>query len=546
MRIKKILYILLLLFISFVPLILGLTFIYLIFGNFIEAFYRLIELKGRPSSTANAVSSLSYVVTILITLYGILATSIFSYLVWRVSKGSYTVSREIKNLEEIRDEENTREQALIVYYDLNRGFIYIRDLYISVVLNNNLPNPRRLHFSGDWIKNVASLRQGLSNGELNQIYHLYDKFLTLQSLLNDFDEQKELISMEVQNYIKEFSEEFFTDFIPLELLSEFQTSSAEDLLKIDLYVILQKIYLLTFNKGQITQEKKENNSEIYYCDKLPFYKIEEGEKFNGKGTLYNSKGQEKARGEFFNSLFATGNVYGYFDLLEKQYKVEYQTSSSKREIVKSEIKDLNGKGDKKYFYKGQYSQNNLINGITTLFHSEGSIKYRGEIINGEKNGKGTSYSEKGEKTFEGVYKENKRHKGILFENNVVKFEGLFKNGQPWEGKVKNYNFRWEYISEFTGEIKNGKPYSGKGYRFKRNSYGDDLDTLLHEHYYEPVDHEDELREKIENELFNQRIRDEYTIWKDYIFTNWEEGEATEAEDDEENIIVYYNEKTHRK
>lgn len=528
-----------------VPFIISLAAIYLIFGNYVEAFNRLIELKGNPNSTADAVISLSYIITILISVYGILATSIFSYLVWRVSVGSYAVSNDLKKLEEFRDEEITREQALIIYYDLNRGFLYVQDLYISTILNKSAPNPRRLHFSGEWIKNVASLRTGLNNEELNNVYHLYDKLLTLQSLVNDHFRHEEVASEEISSFVKEVSKEIFADYIPLELLGEFRTSSAEDLLKLELYITLQKIYLLTFNKKHITKEKDQDNFEVYYCNKSPYYKVEDGEMFSGKGTLYNSKGKEKASGEFFNSFFTTGRVYGYFDSLEKQYYVEYQTSNPEREIVKSEIKDLTGKGKSNYFFKGKYLKNQLINGITTLFHSEGSIKYRGEVIQGEKHGDGIFYSEKGEIVFEGEYKENLRHKGTLFQNKLVKFEGLFKNGQPWEGQVKDYDFRKEFISKFTGIINKGEPYSGSGYRFKRNNFNETLDYLLHEEYYEPRDNEDDLREDYEQKLINEHTREEYTSWEDYIFTMWEEGDATEAEENEGNIIVYYNESSRK-
>ena len=93
----------------------------------------MLQLRGNPSKTADAIASLSYVGSILLALYSIITTAIFSYLVWKVSIGSFQVSKELKNLEENRDKEVVREQALIVYYDLQRGFSYLRDLYISTV-----------------------------------------------------------------------------------------------------------------------------------------------------------------------------------------------------------------------------------------------------------------------------------------------------------------------------------------------------------------------------------------------------------------------------
>lgn len=155
-----------------VPILFAVIILYLIFGNLFDAFQKMWNLKGNPDKTADAMASLSYVGTILIAFYGLLTTALFSYLVWRVSLGSFQISNDLKKLEENRDIESKREQALIVYYDLQRGFAYLRDLYISSALTGEHPNPKRLFFSNDWIKNVASLRNNLSNEDLNLVYKI--------------------------------------------------------------------------------------------------------------------------------------------------------------------------------------------------------------------------------------------------------------------------------------------------------------------------------------------------------------------------------------
>ena len=175
----------LVLIILILPLIIGNIFLYFIFGNLTDAFMKMFELKGRPNVTSDAVTSLSNILALILTIYSILITAVFSYLVWRVSQGSLQVSRELKNLEVHRDSESEREQALIVYYDIQRGFSYLRNLYISLLLKNQNPNPIRLFFSDDWIKNVASLRNKLSRSELNKVYELYNEFY-IDSLIADF------------------------------------------------------------------------------------------------------------------------------------------------------------------------------------------------------------------------------------------------------------------------------------------------------------------------------------------------------------------------
>ena len=66
------------------------------------------------------------------------------------------------------------------------------------------------------------------------------------------------------------------------------------------------------------------------------------------------------------------------------------------------------------------------------YENNGNIKFEGEFLNGERNGKGKEY----------------------YNNGNIKFEGEYLNGER-NGKGKQYNFHYGNL-EFEGEYKNGE------------------------------------------------------------------------------------------
>lgn len=520
----------------FIPLVLSLIIMYLIFGNLFVAFQKMLQLKGNPTRTADAVVSLAYIGTILIASYGLITTALFSYLVWRVSIESFRVSKELKNLEENRDKETIREQALIVYYDLQRGFSYIRNLHISTLIKNKQPNPKLLFFSEDWIKNVATLRNELSNEELNKIYEIYNDFFTLQSLLKDYSENHADKNNEVSQAVEVISKKIFAEFIPLQILTEFEDSTTEDLLEINLYIILQKIFLVTFSDSQIKKKKGDSSSDVLVNESL-FYTNRNGEIWNGEGTLFTAGGYEKANGFFINGLFMTGTVYGYAK--SKWYSIEYRDIGQERKIINGEIIDLKEINDEHFYYKGEFQDGKLFNGITTLFNRDGSIAYRGHLVNGVKEGRAISYNSEGEIYFKGTYEQGLRIKGVLFNKGKEVFKGDFQNGRPWNGQVIKFHFNNEKIKNFTGEMIDGKPYNGTGTRFKRNQDGEELEFLLHQESWEPEDGYEKLLEESYHANQNEYTRKEYSRWEDYIVADWINGKPVERDDTENNLTVYF-------
>lgn len=231
--------------------------------------------------------------------------------------------------------------------------------------------------------------------------------------------------------------------------------------------------------------------------------------------------------------------------MTKHYLIKYETTGQERTIIEGEIIDPHGIEQERYYFNGQFKGREIVTGLTTKFHSNGSVSFRGNVENGIRQGKGTSYDENGKIVFKGLYDQHQRSEGTLFKGGIESFVGEFRNGRPWNGKVINYNFYQEKVKEFTGKIREGSPYSGTGYRFKRDEAGFDLADKIHHENWEPDDDMIEQQEMHDHEYTNQNIRKEYSDWEDYIIVDLKEGEAHEREDIEENIKVFHDEDKRR-
>ena len=89
-----------------------------------------------------------------------------------------------------------------------------------------------------------------------------------------------------------------------------------------------------------------------------------------------------------------------------------------------------------------------------------SLIFKGEYLNGKRNGKGKEYNDYGNLKFDGEYLNGKRNgkgKEYKWEGTLI-FEGEYVNGER-NGKGKEYN--WEGTLIFEGEYVNGEK-NGKG------------------------------------------------------------------------------------
>ena len=79
--------------------------------------------------------------------------------------------------------------------------------------------------------------------------------------------------------------------------------------------------------------------------------------------------------------------------------------------------------------------------------------YEGEFKNGERNGKGREYDDRGNLLYEGEFKNGKRNgKGKKYNNGELLFEGVYLNGER-NGKGREYDEEGDLLYE--GEYLNG-------------------------------------------------------------------------------------------
>ncbi|CAM4101437.1 hypothetical protein BAQ48_00045 [Bacillus luti] len=532
-------------FVFVVPLLISLFVCYMIFGDLTEVVSKMWGYRGKSNITASSVpvTSLSYIFTILIAFYALCATSLFSWLVWKVSKGSLIVSQQLQELENNRDKEIVRENALIVYYDLQRGISNLRNIYINCVLNGTEAKLNRIYFSTEWIKNVANLRDGLTNQELNRVYKLYEQFYALQNILEEYKVNES--NDELIEFIEELSKEVFADFIPVALMDKLKVSSVDELVDIDLYIILQKIYSLTFISSEESKENVVNGKTVYetYINEVLFFVGDSKKAFVGNGELYNTNGDIKCSGHFNSKQFIKDTIYGYYESTKKCYEITYEAQL----IKKGSLYKLTDDGGKEYFYNGEFKNGKVSNGIATLFHKNKKISYQGEIKDGYREGQGTDYNELGQKIFEGIRKGHAHYNGIRFENGKEIFNGEFKNGLPWNGTVYGLDLSYK-VKRFEGEIYEGQPTDGKGIIFNGDKEGRNLvDIEAYEEWLEESAEEQvrvqedpkymEFQAESHASRENSNRRRTYDYWTEYINAEWNEGIVTKAEDKEMNKTV---------
>lgn len=525
------------------PLIASCIAAYLIFGDLFEAFLKMWEYRGKPNITASSVTALSYIFTILVAIYALCATTFFSKLVWKVSESNLLVSQQLQDLEKTRDKEIVRENALIVYYDLQRGISNLRNIYINCVLNGTEPKINRIYFSTEWIKNVANLRDGLTNQELNRVYKLYEQFYALQNILEEYKANE--INDELIEFIEKLSGEVFADFIPFALMDKIKVSSVDELVDIDLYIILQKIYSLTFISSEKPKEIEVNEKTVYetYIDGVLFFVGDSEKAFVGNGKLYNTNGNIKCSGYFDTKQFIKNTIYGYYESTKKCYEYTYEEQI----IKKGTLYKLTDDGSEEYFYNGEFKNGKVLNGTTTLFYKNGKISYQGEIKDRNLEGKGISYDDRGSVEFKGIWENSNPLSGTRYISNMKVFNGEFKNGQPWTGTAYGLNLSYT-VKSFKGELYEGQPINGTGLIFNRNKEGQNLfDIEAYEEWLEESVEEQARAEEdpkyIESQIESHAImenshrRQTYVDWTEYIKAEWNKGIVTEAEDKEMNKTV---------
>ena len=194
---------------------------------------------------------------------------------------------------------------------------------------------------------------------------------------------------------------------------------------------------------------------------------------NGKAKEYYDNGNLIYEGEYLKGKKkGRAKVYNYDGLLrigkinnELEYKIENNNDNHEiyvphnDKIIEYERRYLNGKG-KEYYSK-----------FTCVYHQ--ILKFEGEYLNGNRNGKGKEYDEKGNLIFEGEYINGKRNgMGKKYYTNYKNYEDDEMLSYEGEYLNRNINDKGNEYDEngnliFEGEYVNGKR-NGMGKEFDLN------------------------------------------------------------------------------
>ena len=171
-----------------------------------------------------------------------------------------------------------------------------------------------------------------------------------------------------------------------------------------------------------------------------------------------------------NSFYVVKEIFSFLNENQKLSMIIYNKQLQKKFLVdikdyqninrRYKIVDKNGKG-KEYIlntntiiFRGEYI-NGKRNGEGKEYYENGKLEFEGEYINGKRSGKGQEYYENGNCRFKGEYINGLKFKGKEFhDNGRSRFEGEYLKEKKWNGKGYNEKGNLEYkINNGTGKIK---------------------------------------------------------------------------------------------
>ena len=221
------------------------------------------------------------------------------------------------------------------------------------------------------------------------------------------------------------------------------------------------INYITLSEKYIVKESNEK-WKIYngfYNDRLIF----EGNYMNGKGTEYTPEGNLYFKGDYLNGKRnGKGKEFGNEGrvIFEGEYLNGKRHGKGKEFYNDGKLLSEGEFLDGKDWNIKQYDKNgNVINelkegkGYMYEFNQFDEIIFKGEYLNGERNGKGKEFFDNDILIFEGEYLNGERNgkgKKYSFYGELLA-EGEYLYGRKWN--VNMYNI---YNNKITSEIKNGR------------------------------------------------------------------------------------------
>jgi len=224
----------------------------------------------------------------------------------------------------------------------------------------------------------------------------------------------------------------------------------------------QKIYILQYSKGEASFSigNLRKKSEEYNLKNFLYSSVTSEGSLGApilNFTNYKVIGVHKGSKENININIGTIMKYLIYEF-EKTYDINKSKLNlkEKEKIKGTKIKPLNN---------NEYYVGNLKNGKISIYYSNGKLKYEGDSVDGNFEGKGTYYYEGGN-CYEGEWKRGLKHgKGKLYynyESYKIQYEGNFSKGN-FEGKGIYY---WKDGSYYIGDFVNGSKHGYGTYYVK--------------------------------------------------------------------------------
>ncbi|SEG81056.1 hypothetical protein SAMN04487919_13010 [Bacillus sp. ok061] len=525
-------------------LIISLALFYLMYGNLIDAWNKMLDNKGNIAKTHDAF-------TLLYSLLSIIVSSLFSFLVYRISVQSYDISKKMSELEIDRENAALNQDATIILTMITRNLNVIKEMYSESLTKPKAYSVKDLALSESWAENIANLMKGqkelFSEYELNQTYDIFEDFVKLNRFIKDPENE-----FKREDFAKELTliiRKYFNKNIPTPLYSRINTETILELLNVESYILLRKLYYLTV-KNSLIEEKEVGKSYRVSVLGIPLFESSSPKRLEGNIKLYDSYGYIKLEAMVVNNIIRYEKYNGYSKKGEKLYEFIFDKDNYKngeQNIKKAKVYNHTPSGNLflDYFFDCEWTEDNRKNGIQTKYGLKGKLVFHGNKVDGMKNGH-CYYRKSNGNVYIGKFENDKIVEGEMFWQES-KFTGQFHNGEPWKGSVINYKKYNQdlndYVYHFSGSINNGKLYEGVGYTKLKA-------TPLYEQYESEIqrmedNHMDEI-ERYEDESYvagleNNHKRNTYPIHAEYIRTEWKQGKKRQLEEIEENIKVKYYE-----
>ena len=338
----------------------------------------LINSNGLNINTSTPISLGEYLYY-YIAAVGIEVTGLLSYAIWKTSMESNKLWEDISTKEENKDKEMVRESALIVYYDLLSNISILKMLYSTQILEIKPVETNRLNIQSGWVKNIANLRDILSETELEMIFNLYNSFLLLSELEHSSNDE----GNDLKILVDKLANNIFTSALLDDLWMNFN-GITESILNNKYYPILRKI--------ELTSKNLNNKKFKSYSD-------------DGELCIKQNNGKVKYKGKFVNGSMQDGIDQWHFDDGILLYSFVYKNGKIIRGKYFNRFRE-------KYelIFDCQFNDSGArTDGYTTIFYSQNIIKYQGLIINGKYDGQGKSYSNKDslKPVFSGIWEKGK-------------------------------------------------------------------------------------------------------------------------------------------